>query len=213
MHPITLPAHHRTTLLAAALPIAGWAAHTTVYRRRLNRARRDPLTGLHTREGFLTQAEQIATRPNAVVVFIDLDHFKQANDQHGHRAGDAVLFATAHTLERWTGRAGVVARIGGDEFAAILTLPPDRLAERLDALTSALHQPLTWEGQRIPRGASIGAVRLADLPEPTVSAALGAADTAMYAAKRGLSGWQLHTPATDLTTSPRRWRRNRPAAR
>ena len=213
MHPIAIPAQHRTAALAAALPLAGWAVHGTVLRRRLEQARRDPLTGLHTREGFTTRAQQLTAHPNAVVVFVDLDDFKQINDRFGHQAGDSVLFAAAHSLDRWAGPRAVAARIGGDEFAAVLTLRPENIARRLDALVEALHQPLIWEGQRLTRGASIGVARIADVPERTVSATLGAADAAMYVAKRGILGWHQHTPGTDLSTAPRRWRRNRPTAR
>ncbi|MGC0317527.1 GGDEF domain-containing protein [Kitasatospora acidiphila] len=209
MHPITLPAQHRLTALAAALPLAaGWALHTALYRRRLEQARRDPLTNLPTRDLFTARAEKLTHHPDATVLVIDLDKFKEVNDSFGHQAGDAVLFAAAHQLDQWTGRAGVAGRIGGDEFAAVVTIAPDQLTARLDELTSALHQPLTWQGQRIGRGASIGAARLTGLPEPTVGAALTAADAAMYTAKHGLRGWHQHTP-TDAV-EPRRWRRNRP---
>lgn len=210
MHPTTPIAHHRTALLAAALPLAGWAAHSTVYRRRLDRARRDPLTGLPTRDAFTTRAQQLIHHPDAVVLLIDLDRFKQVNDTFGHQAGDAVLFAAAHTLDRWTGPRGCAARIGGDEFAAVLTIDPAHLAARLDELTTALHQPMAWQGEHFTRGASIGAARPADLDETTLSAALAAADAAMYTAKRGILGWHRHTPNSEL--EPRRWRRNRPTA-
>lgn len=216
MHSNPLPTQHRTALLAAAVPLAGWAATTAVYRRRLDRARRDPLTGLHTREVFTARAEQQIRRtelhPSIVVLVIDLDRFKHVNDTFGHQAGDAVLFAAAHTIEQWAGDYATVARIGGDEFAVIgPTRRMQSYAEhRLAELAEALSQPLSWEGTELPRGASIGGVRLSDLPEPSVSTALAAADAAMYRAKQAGGGWQQHTP--DADTSERRWSRNRPAS-
>jgi diguanylate cyclase (GGDEF)-like protein len=210
MHLNTLPAHHRLTALAAALPLAGWTLHTALYRRRLEQARRDPLTNLPTRDLFTQRATKLLHHPDATVLVIDLDRFKQINDTFGHAAGDAVLTAAAHQLDQWTGRSGVAGRIGGDEFAAVLTIPAPELSARLNALTLGLNRPLPWEGRTLWRGASIGAVRIADLDQPaSLAAALTAADTAMYAAKLHQWGWEQWTPGyTD--GAPRRWRRNRP---
>ncbi|MFJ9702576.1 GGDEF domain-containing protein [Streptomyces fradiae] len=166
-------------LIATALPALGWAIHGGVLARRLARARRDPLTGLHTRAGWTTRAERIlTTSPTALVLLVDLDDFKAINDTHGHAAGDAVLTATADRLSAWCGRAGVPARLGGDEFAAITTRALD-----VDALTAALNQPVHHAGTLIPVGASVGVCHRTDLPLPSLTDALSAADAAMYRAK------------------------------
>ncbi|MEW2314290.1 GGDEF domain-containing protein [Streptomyces bauhiniae] len=170
------------TLVGAALPALGWAVHGSVLARRLAGARRDPLTGLHTRAGWTTRAERLIDRhPNALVVLVDLDDFKATNDRHGHAAGDAVLAATARRLNDWVGRHGIAARIGGDEFVAIVTDPAHTTG--LHALRAALDRPVHHHGEVLPVSASVGRCHCADLPVPTLTDALSAADTAMYAVK------------------------------
>ncbi|WP_121828211.1 GGDEF domain-containing protein [Streptomyces sp. S1] len=169
------------TLAAAGLPALGWALHGGLLSRRLATARRDPLTGLHTRAGWTTRAEHLLSKhPNALVLLVDLDDFKAINDTHGHAAGDAVLTATAARLTAWCGRQGIAARLGGDEFAAIV---PDLGAVNLFDLWAALDQPVTHNGQVLPVSASVGCCLRDQLSVPTLTDALSAADAAMYAAK------------------------------
>ncbi|WP_327682058.1 GGDEF domain-containing protein [Streptomyces sp. NBC_00467] len=170
-----------TQALALSLPLIGWAAHSAYLAQRLTAARRDPLTGLRTRAGWTARAQRIIRRHrDAVVLLLDLDDFKNLNDAHGHAAGDVALTATADRLTAWCGRQGIAGRIGGDEFVAIIrtSTGPD-----LDSLTSALHRPLAYAGRRLPLYVSVGSCRLADLPVRSLSDALAAADSAMYAAK------------------------------
>ncbi|MFF7612642.1 GGDEF domain-containing protein [Streptomyces lavendulae] len=171
-----------THIVAAGLPALGWALHGGLLLRRLATARRDPLTGLHTRAGWTTRAEHlVAKHPGAVVILVDLDDFKAINDTHGHAAGDMVLAATARRLSTWCGRHGIAARLGGDEFAAIVT-DPGR-TPGLPALRTALDQPVTHHGLALPVSASVGHCHRADLLVPALTDALSAADSAMYAAK------------------------------
>ncbi|MEU6509368.1 GGDEF domain-containing protein [Streptomyces sp. NPDC046942] len=171
-----------TNLIAAGLPALGWTIHGGVLLRRLATARRDPLTGLHTRDGWTTRAERLlAKHPGALVLLVDLDDFKAINDTHGHAAGDAVLAATARRLSSWCGHNGVAARLGGDEFAAIVT-HPDHTAG-LSALRDALDRPVDRNGQTLPVSASVGFCHRLHLADPTLTDALSAADSAMYAAK------------------------------
>ncbi|MFI8916141.1 GGDEF domain-containing protein [Streptomyces sp. NPDC053513] len=170
------------TLAAAGLPALGWALHGGLLARRLATARRDPLTGLHTRAGWTTRAEHlIAKHPNALVLLVDLDDFKAVNDTHGHAAGDAVLTATAQRLTAWCGRHGIAARLGGDEFAAIVT-DPARTAG-LFALRIDLDEPVEHHGHVLRVSASVGCCHCGQLPVPSLTDALSAADAAMYAAK------------------------------
>ncbi|MHA4777454.1 GGDEF domain-containing protein [Streptomyces sp. MSC1_001] len=170
------------TIAAAGLPALGWALHGGLLWRRLATARRDPLTGLHTRAGWTTRAEHLlAKHPNALVLLVDLDDFKAINDTHGHAAGDTVLTTTAGRLTDWCGRNGIAARLGGDEFAAIVT-NPDRTAG-LFALRIALDEPVTHHGHVLPVSASVGHCHRDHLPVPTLTDALSTADAAMYAAK------------------------------
>ncbi|MFI0091534.1 GGDEF domain-containing protein [Streptomyces bobili] len=169
------------------LPLLGWAVHGGILARRLASARRDPLTGLHTRAGWTDRADHLIRRhPNAAVLLVDLDHFKTLNDTHGHAAGDAALVAVADRLRAWCGRNGTAGRLGGDEFVAVVQ---DLAWADLDALTAALHRPLDYDGVSLPLAASVASCALADLPVPCLPDALAAADAAMYAAKgRGRRG-------------------------
>ncbi|MEU9701357.1 GGDEF domain-containing protein [Streptomyces sp. NPDC047981] len=169
------------TIAAAGLPALGWALHSSMLVRRLATARRDPLTGLHTRAGWTARAERlIAKHPGALVLLVDLDDFKAINDTHGHAAGDAVLTATAQRLSNWCGHHGIAARLGGDEFAAIIT--NHGAADLLD-LWAALDQPVTHQGHVLRVSASVGHCAPDHLPVATLTDALSAADASMYAAK------------------------------
>ncbi|MFE2975505.1 GGDEF domain-containing protein [Streptomyces sp. NPDC059258] len=168
-----------TQALALALPLIGWASHTALLTHRLASARRDPLTGLRTRAGWTVLAERVIRRHrDAVVLLLDLDDFKNLNDTHGHAAGDVALAVTADRLSAWCGRHGIAGRLGGDEFVAIARQAPD-----LDSLHHVLRQPVTHAGHRLPVSVSVGSCRLTDLPVRSLSDALAAADSAMYAAK------------------------------
>ncbi|MFF9089572.1 GGDEF domain-containing protein [Streptomyces sp. NPDC014991] len=166
---------------ASIVPLLGWAVHGGILTRRLACARRDPLTGLHTRAGWTARAEHLIRRhPNAAVLLVDLDHFKNLNDTHGHAAGDAALVATADRLRAWCGHNGSAGRLGGDEFVAVIR---DLAAADLDALTAALHRPLPYGGTFLPLAASVGVCHVAELAVPLLTDALAAADAAMYATK------------------------------
>ncbi|MFF4280259.1 GGDEF domain-containing protein [Streptomyces kronopolitis] len=168
-----------TQALALALPLIGWASHTALLTHRLATARRDPLTGLRTRAGWTVLAERVIRRHrDAVVLLLDLDDFKNLNDTHGHAAGDVALAVTADRLTAWCGRHGIAGRLGGDEFVAIARQAPD-----LDSLHHVLRQPVTHAGHRLPVSVSVGSCRLMELPVRSLSDALAAADSAMYAAK------------------------------
>jgi len=89
-------------------------------------ARRDPLTGLRNRRGFIEAIapllEQVGEHGTPVaLLLIDIDRFKSINDQHGHEAGDTVLCTIARRLERWEGPMGTAARLGGEEFGLMMT--------------------------------------------------------------------------------------------
>lgn len=82
---------------------------------------RDPLTGVLTRGAFDSRVRQrLQSGRSAVLVLIDLDHFKDINDTQGHAAGDRVLAAFGTLLRRRLRQTDVVARYGGEEFALLL---------------------------------------------------------------------------------------------
>ncbi|MFF3638756.1 diguanylate cyclase domain-containing protein [Streptomyces sp. NPDC002250] len=92
-------------------------------------------------------------------------------------------------MRSWCGCHGTAGRRGGDEFVAVVR---DLAAADLDALTAALHRPLPYAGTSLPLAASVGSCLVTELPAPSLTDALAAADAAMYAAKgRGRRGSRI----------------------
>lgn len=150
----------------------------------------DPLTGLPNRtllEDRLQQAMHIAVRRKCfiAVVFIDLDGFKHINDDFGHAAGDSLLCFLAGQMKRTLREGDTLARIGGDEFVAILTDLEDiqTCETALERLLQASVQEYEHKGDRFHVSASIGATFYPQ-PEPIgPDLLLQQADQVMYTAK------------------------------
>jgi diguanylate cyclase (GGDEF)-like protein len=151
----------------------------------------DALTGLPNRlllGDRLRQSIQVAERSGHVfaLAYLDLNGFKQINDNHGHDAGDEVLRAVAARLQGGLRGSDTVARLGGDEFVVLLT-PAQASAEAqpvLSRLLDALAQPITLaNGTQVAVGSSLG---LAHYPADgrTADALMRHADEAMFANKR-----------------------------
>ncbi|MDJ1643597.1 GGDEF domain-containing protein [Streptomyces pakalii] len=191
---------HTLTALSAALPLAsGWAVHGLRMRRRIESARRDPLSGLWTRDAFEEQATRLlAQHSDVAVVLVDLDGFKAVNDRHGHAAGDAVIRATgASFADALSGdRRSVAGRIGGDEFAAAVALPdPAALPWLLGGLHGEITAPLRHDGHDLCVGASVGAALSSGTPEEPareLSALLRQADEQMYRIKQEGGGFSVN---------------------
>ncbi|MDX3313975.1 GGDEF domain-containing protein [Streptomyces sp. ME08-AFT2] len=185
---------------AAGLPMAaGWLLHALRLRDRVDAARRDPLTGLLTRDAFAERATKVLAGGRSAVYVIDLDRFKEINDTHGHAAGDAVIAATGRRLAEWAAvNDATVVRLGGDEFAAVArVLSLADLSWTLAELTRAIEELVMVDGRPLTVGASIGAVaydpRTDDMDLSTL---LRLADEQMYAAKCSGADWLT---ALDLT--------------
>lgn len=112
---------------------------------------RDPLTGLANRRQFDLVLDRECDRvarsgESALVLLIDIDHFKRVNDTHGHAGGDVVLQAVARCLQDCVRPMDTVARYGGEEFAIVLpSCPPafaSTVAERLRSGVEELRVPL-----------------------------------------------------------------------
>jgi diguanylate cyclase (GGDEF)-like protein/PAS domain S-box-containing protein len=151
----------------------------------------DALTGLPNRlllGDRLRQAIAGAERSGHVfaLAYLDLNGFKQINDNHGHDAGDEVLKTVAARLQAGLRASDTVARLGGDEFVVLLTpqqAPPDA-EPALERLLDALSQPIALSsGEQVAVGSSLG---LAHFPGDgrTPDALMRHADEAMYANKR-----------------------------
>lgn len=154
----------------------------------------DPLTELPNRRLLEQRAELTFSnarrqRGRAAVLVIDLDGFKQINDNAGHAIGDAVLARVASRLQFALRDSDTVARLGGDEFVVLLGQPANEVDVRAAAnrLSRDLALPLNVEGRNWFVTASIG---MAMYPDHGTNFAelLSKADAAMYRAKRSGSG-------------------------
>lgn len=149
----------------------------------------DPLSNLFNRAHFMEALERTITGvvdPDNVlaVLYIDLDGFKEINDQYGHHVGDRLLIKVSKILQRVTGQTGTVARMGGDEFAIFIEGEDARLqAETLaKAIGSALTQSFDLGQMSVDVNSSIGIAPCTSAGEDGVEL-VRRADIAMYAAK------------------------------
>jgi diguanylate cyclase (GGDEF)-like protein/PAS domain S-box-containing protein len=149
----------------------------------------DTLTGLPNRrllDDRLGQAVYLAQRRNTrvAVMVVDLDRFKQVNDQLGHRAGDAVLREAAHRISGCVRKADTLARHGGDEFVVVI---PDLRQDGdcqivAEKILRSLEPGFRVDGREFAIGASIG-VSIFPADAGDGEALLRNADAAMYRAK------------------------------
>src|SRR5262249_55424430 len=152
----------------------------------------DALTGLPNRTFFCEELDRALARAErgerVALLYLDLDHFKRANDTLGHLAGDELLKSVADRLRGCVGEADFVARLAGDEFAVIQTV-----LERSDSATLAakisdtLKAPFQYNDRRIAIGVSIG---ISIAPDDAVDRdqLLKNADLALYGSKEGGRG-------------------------
>jgi len=128
-------------------------------------AHKDPLTGLANRLAFSeTLSELIDQRSENLfgkeipVIFFDIDRFGRINDALGHSAGDEYLRNIAERAQGLLGGQGILARVGGDEFALALTSrsEPNLIQGRLSALQQSLSQPVELDGEQVGTSVSMG---------------------------------------------------------
>nr|WP_090281508.1 bifunctional diguanylate cyclase/phosphodiesterase [Mycolicibacterium komanii]CRL78006.1 diguanylate cyclase/phosphodiesterase [Mycolicibacterium komanii] len=154
-------------------------------RRLAHQVHHDALTGLPNRLLFGKRLERAAASGDFVLIFVDLDDFKDINDRFGHAGGDELLRAVGGRLRRCVSDTDTLARIGGDEFAILIkdgVTPPEVVADRIRA---ALREPFALHGSSARIRASMGLVRLrADGDCQTPDDLLRKADQSMYEGKR-----------------------------
>lgn len=155
----------------------------------MQRATKDHLTGLGNRMVFDETLEAIRKKVRryscqAAILYIDLDEFKQINDNYGHKAGDAILQEVGTVLQNQLRETDVVARIGGDEFAAIMyEVGEDEANEKAQAISAAITQiRVEAHGKKVGVGASVG-VHIFTGEETDLQDIIAAADKAMYQSK------------------------------
>ena len=146
----------------------------------------DNLTGLLNRRSFRDAVDEPTRRRGgiAVLLFVDLDRFKQVNDTLGHVVGDALVSAVASRLRSVAQTEDILGRLGGDEF--VLFRGASRGQAEAEAVAATiirrLSEPYDLEGQRITVGASIG-IAVAPEAELNIDQMLREADLALYRAK------------------------------
>ncbi|MDR0702176.1 MAG: diguanylate cyclase [Azoarcus sp.] len=170
-------------------------------------AMRDTLTGLANRSCFSEQLEKTIEKARTAnakvgVLYIDNDHFKEVNDNHGHAAGDALLVNIGHRLSGAVRESDLVARLGGDEFAILLApvSSEDDLQHVANKVLAATARKLRLvEKVDIELGVSIGMALFPDQANDPATL-LRAADHAMYRAKRlGRGRACLYDPSVDVS--------------
>lgn len=166
----------------------------------------DALTGLYNAGHFHKRLREETSRATRVgsplsLVMMDLDHFKEINDRHGHPVGDQVLIHVADILRREVREEDTVFRIGGEEFA-VLCPGADRgeaygIAERVRASVELAEMPTRAGQVRIQASFGVAALEGRDSPETLAVAC----DTALYAAKaEGRNRVALAEPSRPVTT-------------
>ncbi|MDB5796417.1 MAG: sensor diguanylate cyclase, partial [Paucimonas sp.] len=153
----------------------------------------DSLTGLPNRSAFLNRLRQLAGKRTGqglplVLMFLDLDGFKEVNDRLGHLAGDELLSLVAQRLLRAVRKTDMVARLGGDEFTLLLpdlANPASEAARIADDLLQALRLPFQLASGRVQISASVGiVVQHGAFGEDRVDELMGLSDLHMYRAKK-----------------------------
>ena len=167
----------------------------------------DPLTGLPNRRCFNDELRHMAARAvrehdSFALLLIDLDHFKQVNDTHGHDAGDTVLVEAARRLKQAVRESDRVARLGGDEFAVLLAHTGDKAAAGVICarIVASMAEPIAFGAHHLTVSASVGAAAFGELGA-NLDALYKAADEALYDAKRrGRNGWSWERAAIAVPT-------------
>ncbi len=180
----------------------------------------DPLTGVANRQGFderfdLELERSRRTSQPVAVILADIDSFKEINDRFGHPAGDAALVAVSRALQRGMRSIDTIARIGGDEFAAVLpgigaddgSLIAERVRGEIAGLANAGGEPITM---------SFGIVEF-PMHGSARETVIQAADRALYAAKaqgrnRCVTGPSLSIAPRSRKVAPASVRGPRPAS-
>ncbi|MDB5667467.1 MAG: hypothetical protein JWL74_417 [Alphaproteobacteria bacterium] len=197
--------------LALACLAVGFAI-TAAYRSRVRRKRyenvvaecedlrvrlsRDALTGLMNRAAFDVALDDLTGEAplcgSVVIIFFDLDRFKDVNDTLGHKIGDNLLVEVARRAGTVLADATAFARLGGDEFAAILPNGSSRRPEDHGrAITEVINEPFLIDGHRVDVAASVG-IAVGDAVLDDGHELLRRADVAMYEAKgSGRGGYRV----------------------
>ncbi len=195
------------TLLRVALQDA---TEQEAARRMYQAAVLDPLTGIYNRghlDAVLIAEHAFAVRHKIAlsVLFVDLDHFTQINNTHGHQAGDAVLKAVAQSIRQSIRTEDLVARYGGEEFVLVargIDLNGALvMAERIRRTIASLEVPHPGGSVRVTASIGVAAFEAAT-PHQSPEQLIAAADRAVYRAKAE----GRNCVREDIETAPDSWR-------
>jgi diguanylate cyclase (GGDEF)-like protein len=164
----------------------------------------DHLTGLGNRrylfdvlDAFFVEEAATQAQRSLAFLFIDLEHFKKINDSFGHPAGDDVLRQLGLRLAQTLAPGDIVARIGGDEFGAVLMdADIDYATSVAERISASLEQPFSLEAVRAQLGANIG-IALAPADASDSASLISCADAAMYRAKLGATRYVRYERGSD----------------
>jgi diguanylate cyclase (GGDEF)-like protein len=163
----------------------------TFQRQMYESALRDGLTKVFNKKYFLDRLESefayaIRHKTPLSLVMLDIDHFKRINDTHGHLAGDYALATLANVVSQTIRQEDVFARYGGEEFAVICRgvdlVGAAAFAERIRRMVQA--QPFDYQGTALKITVSVGVAAVTDVGMREYQELIGAADEALYSAKR-----------------------------
>src|SRR4051794_2798156 len=199
LSPIFVIAIHFSLLMLPLLGVTALLVYQSTQQalRRAHEASHDDLTRLLNRRTFDNHlAEFLASSPDEVrgaLLLLDLDGFKEINDRLGHQTGDMVLLGVAEQLRKSAPQGAVVARLGGDEFGLLI---PDVGSDAstmamVEQLRNEITRPVIVDGFPLAVGVSIG-LAFAPTHGRTPEDLLGAADVAMYRAKRYRTGVECY---------------------
>jgi diguanylate cyclase (GGDEF)-like protein len=190
LDPLTKPRANESKAISMGAALATLAIETRkLYSDLLRRSEFDLLTDIHNRfslEKRLDAQIEVARQDAGIfgLIYIDLNKFKQVNDQYGHHIGDLYLQEVARRMKQQLRSHDLLARLGGDEFAVLLPMVHNRadVEEVSQRLEHCFEAPLALEENILKGSASFG---IAVYPEDgaTKDKLLNVADAAMYAAK------------------------------
>jgi diguanylate cyclase (GGDEF)-like protein len=164
----------------------------------LNMAKRDPLTGIFNRRAFLESTEgknraSLIKEQSLAFFFLDLNEFKEVNDNYGHYFGDRLLVQIARGLQGLIRDGDVLGRIGGDEFALVVSNCNRNVARNIsERLVGFFRQTFHVQGMDLSVGVSIG-VAICPGDGSDVPSLMRFADEAMYRAKRKGCGFCFYS--------------------
>ncbi|WP_026349752.1 GGDEF domain-containing protein [Bordetella sp. FB-8] len=146
-------------------------------------ASHDALTGIFNRRAVIEQTNKVFSLESAVMIVLDIDHFKRINDEFGHPVGDRVILGVTECLRGTIGETGIVGRVGGEEFTVLLPRVP---AEDALGIAQTLRTAITGHAFGAPVERPVTAsFGLSANPRGTdFDTAYNQADAALYAAKR-----------------------------